>query len=188
MEQRRVVETPAGEISYILVQKRVKNWNLRLRDGEEVILSVPNRCTAAQADAFIREKSGWIAGHLKRRAQEKQPLLPERSRAECAVVLQQAVDRVYPCVSPLGVKKPVLKIRKMRSQWGNCHWMQGYITLNTALHRCPEHLRDYVALHELVHFLHHDHGPGFYGMMDGLMPDWRERRRELKGYTAAIQT
>lgn len=54
----------------------------------------------------------------------------------------------------------------MRSQWGNCHYQQGYITLNTALARCPEPLRDYVALHELVHFLHHDHGTGFYAAMD----------------------
>ena len=47
----------------------------------------------------------------------------------------------------------------MKSQWGNCHWRQGYITLNTALARCPGTLRDYVALHELVHFVHPDHGP-----------------------------
>lgn len=61
---------------------------------------------------------------------------------------------------------PQVKLRKMRSQWGNCHYQQGYITLNTALARCPEPLRDYVALHELVHFLHHDHGTGFYAAMD----------------------
>ena len=61
-----------------------------------------------------------------------------------------------------------------------------YITLNTALARCPEHLRDYVALHELVHFLHHDHGPGFYAAMDAQMPGWRERRKELQRYGAAL--
>ena len=81
---------------------------------------------------------------------------------------------------------PQLKLRAMRSQWGNCHWMQGYITLNTALVRCPPRLRDYVALHELVHFLHHDHQAGFYAVMDALMPDWRRRRAELNRYTAAL--
>ena len=67
----------------------------------------------------------------------------------------------------------------MRSQWGNCHWTQGYITLNTALCRCPQALQDYVALHELVHFLHHDHQAGFHSVMDALMPDWRERKSIL---------
>lgn len=101
--------------------------------------------------------------------------------------MSEALERVYPLVAPLGVGFPSLKLRALKSQWGNCHWAQGYITLNTALARCPEELRDYVALHELVHFLHHDHGPGFYARMDGLMPDWRKRRRALKGYTGALE-
>ena len=98
----------------------------------------------------------------------------------------EAVVRVYPLVAPDGCPLPQVKLRKMRSQWGNCHYQQGYITLNTALARCPEPLRDYVALHELVHFLHHDHGTGFYAAMDARMPDWRARRQELKGYAQAI--
>ena len=69
----------------------------------------------------------------------------------------------------------------MKSQWGNCHWAQGYITLNAALARCPEELRDYVALHELIH------GPGFHGRMDALMPDWRRRRQQLKGYASLLR-
>ena len=100
--------------------------------------------------------------------------------------LGEALDRVYPLVQPLGVAWPELRLRRMKSQWGNCHWRQGYITLNTALARCPETLRDYVALHELVHFVHPDHGPGFYGLMDRLMPDWRQRRKELRRYGGAL--
>ena len=102
-------------------------------------------------------------------------------------LLAEALARMYPLVAPLGVAFPLLKLRKLKSQWGNCHWAQGYITLNTALARCPEELRDYVALHELVHFLHHDHGPGFYARMDALMPDWRRRRKTLKGYSGALE-
>ena len=113
--------------------------------------------------------------------------LPPVSREEWARRVSEALERVYPLVAPLGVGFPSLKLRALKSQWGNCHWAQGYITLNTALARCPEELRDYVALHELVHFLHHDHGPGFYARMDGLMPDWRKRRRALKGYTGALE-
>jgi predicted metal-dependent hydrolase len=65
--------------------------------------------------------------------------------------------------------------------------MQGYITLNRGLHRCPAYLREYVALHELIHFLHHDHGPGFYAVMDELMPDWKERRKNLKQYACVLR-
>ena len=185
MEQYRVVDTPSGPLTYLLVKKRVKNLNLRIDRQGQVVLSVPLRCSPERADAFVREKSGWILSHLHR-AEKAPPLLPESGRQACRALLESAVDRVYPLVAGAGVARPLVKLRRMKSQWGNCHWRQGYITLNTALARCPERLRDYVALHELVHFLHPDHGPGFYAAMDARMPDWRGRRRELRKYGAAL--
>ena len=182
-----MVDTPAGLVTYTLVRKQVKNLNLRVRPDGRVTLSIPYRCPDSRADQMIREKCGWIVGVQARQKAQTPDLLPEPSRQECTAMLQRALERVCPLTEPMGVSMPLLKVRKMKSQWGNCHWQQGYITLNTALVRCPEHLRDYVALHELVHFLHHDHGPGFYAVMDGLMPDWRARRRELKGYAGALE-
>lgn len=184
--QVRTVRSPLGELSYTLVRKRVKRLNLRVNRDGSVTLSVPLRCSAAEADRLVLDKCEWIAVAMERQ-REVRPLLPELSRAEQYDLLTQSLARMYLRVAPLGVSLPQLKIRTMRSQWGNCHWAQGYVTLNTALTRCPEMLRDYVALHELVHFLHHDHGAGFYGTMDALMPDWRERRRELKAYGAALE-
>lgn len=186
MEQQRFVQTALGPICYVLIRKQVKNLNLRIRDGGSVILSVPLRCTVGQADDFIAGRCGWIKAHQQKN-RECAPLLPEESKTVCTARLEQALDRVYPLVSVYGIERPVLKVRTMRTQWGNCHWMQGYITLNRVLHRCPAHLREYVALHELVHFLHHDHGPGFYAVMDELMPDWKERRKELRRYGSALR-
>ena len=70
-----------------------------------------------------------------RMADRTVPLLPGPDREECLRLLEDAVGRVYPLVEGLGVARPLLKLRKMRSQWGNCHWSQGYITLNVALAR-----------------------------------------------------
>ena len=181
MEQLRITDTPAGPISYLLTRKRVKNLNLRVRNGQ-VSLSIPLGCPAEEADAMVRAKCRWIIQALERQWAPGPELPPEPARRECLRLLGEALDRVYPLVQPLGVAWPELRLRRMKSQWGNCHWRQGYITLNTALARCPETLRDYVALHELVHFLHHDHGPGFYAAMDARMPDWRDRRQTLKQY------
>lgn len=185
--QLRLVDTPAGPLTYVLQKKRVKNLNLRIRADQTVVLSVPQRCSGERADSFVREKSGWIVQSLARMQQAQQEALPpEPTRNECREMLLRAVVRVWPLVEPLGVAMPELKLRRMRSQWGNCHWQQGYITLNVALARCPEELQDYVALHELVHFLHHDHSAQFHGVMDRLMPDWRERRQQLRHYGAAL--
>lgn len=186
-EPIRRLDVPEGTIFYVLRRKRVKNLNLRLGPDGVVRMSIPWQMASARAEEFLHEKSGWVFSRLKKAEEIPADLLPQPAREECARLLMEALARVYPLVEPLGVAPPQLKLRKMKSQWGNCHWAQGYITLNTALGRCPEQLRDYVALHELVHFLHHDHGPGFYEKMDTLMPDWRERRKTLKRYAAALE-
>ena len=185
MSSLREVETPSGTIRYRLSHKKVKNLNLRLSTSGEITLSVPLRYPSERADRFIEEKHSWILSHLPDPRKESS-LLPPVSREECGRLLLEAVQRVYPLVEGAGVEMPQLRLRKMKSQWGNCHYQQGYITLNTALARCPEELRDYVALHELVHFLHHNHGAGFYGAMDARMPDWKARRKELRGYVHGL--
>lgn len=183
----RQVETPCGLIRYTQIRKRVKRFHLRISRDGRVMLTIPWQCGDRQGEELIREKSGWITTNLQRLQTEAvTELPPEPPRDACQKVLQRAVERVYPLVIPFGVEMPTMKIRRMRSQWGNCHWNQGYITLNLALARCPEELQEYVALHELVHFLHHDHGRGFYETMDRLMPDWPARRRKLRRYGGAL--
>lgn len=181
MEQLRMVDSPAGTITYALTRKRVKNWNLRVREGQ-VFLSVPLRVSAAQADEFVSARAEWIVRALERQGQQEKQPLEQLPRPVCLERLCSALERVYPLAAAMGVERPRLRLRNMTSQWGNCHYRQGYITLNTALAACPEALQDYVALHELVHFLHPDHGPGFYAVMDRLMPDWKQRRKQLKNY------
>jgi len=72
-------------------------------------------------------------------------------------------------------------VRFMRSQWGSCA-VSGRIVLNTHLVKVPEHLIDYVLLHELCHLVHHDHSHRFYALMRAHMPDWEVRRLELDAY------
>lgn len=187
LPQLRLVDTPDGPLTYTLIRKQVRRLTLAVKSSGDISLTVPLRCSVRQADGFVREKSGWLRSASSRRRERQLEPLPPVSREECARLLGQALDRVYPLAAPLGVVMPRLKLRAMKTQWGNCHWAQGYVTLNTALARCPEELRDYVALHELVHFLHHDHGPGFYARMDALMPDWKERRKRLKCYSGALE-
>ena len=180
METIRRVDTPHGPITYRLARKKIRRLNLRVGLDGQVRLSVPWRIPAEEADGFVREKSGWITAHLA--PPQPRQTLPPVQPEECRRCLEESVDRVYPLVARAGVARPAVKLRAMTSLWGSCHRGKGYITLNTALARCPQTLRDYVALHELVHFLHPNHGPGFYAAMDARMPDWKERRRALQEY------
>lgn len=181
-EEQRVVDTPVGPIPYTLTVKTVKNMNLRIRPDGTVAVSVSRRVPKSAADQFVRSRAPWITAHRASERLERVPLSPP-DKADALPVLTASLERMYPAVESLGVRKPELRVRYMTSRWGSCHWGKGVIVMNTALVLVEEGLMDYVTLHELVHFLHPNHGKGFYSRMDSLLPDWRERRRRLKGYT-----
>ena len=184
VETQRTVDTPQGPITYTLTVKSVKNMNLRLEGDGTVRVSVNRQVPYAAADAFVRSRAAWIGRGREWLAQRGTPI-PPPDREEALQSLTRALDRVLPLVEPLGVKKPELKARFMTSRWGSCHWTRGIIVLNTALTVVPQELLDYVTLHELVHFLHPNHGAGFYAAMDRLLPEWRVRRSALRSYTLA---
>ncbi len=74
-----------------------------------------------------------------------------------------------------------VRIKHNVSNWGSCS-SKGNINLNLNLMRLPEHLRDYVMLHELCHLKQMNHGPEFHALLGSLCPDWRECKAKLKEY------
>ncbi|NCB63453.1 MAG: M48 family peptidase [Clostridia bacterium] len=178
----------AGGVTYVLTVKQVKNINLRVKADGSVAVSAGRRVPKGEVDRFVLSRAGWILAHMEKmraRLEAPNPDVPEKRDAE--PVLGESLERVYPMVEALGIEKPVLKGRKMKSRWGSCHFTKGTVVLNTALAALPEELVDYVTLHELVHFLHHDHGKGFYAALSALMPDWKARRQRLRGYEGMLK-
>lgn len=81
---------------------------------------------------------------------------------------------------------PEIRFRRMKSRWGSCQPVRGVLTFNSALIHVPERCIEYVVLHELCHFIRPDHSPRFRVELDALMPDWRERQKEIRGYEGLL--
>lgn len=79
----------------------------------------------------------------------------------------------------LDVQMNRLFIQAMSRQWGSCNPATRNIRLNTQLAQKPRACLDYVVLHELAHLRVPTHGEEFVALLDGLQPDWQERRRLL---------
>lgn len=178
----------AGGVEYAFTRKQVKNLNLRVGEDGSVRVSAPFRVPLAEVDRFVEERADWIAAARARYAARPQwPVPPEcGDRAWVRQTLEEAVERMYPLVAGAGVDAPRLRVRRMTSRWGSCLYRKGVITLNSALAACPAELRDYVALHELVHFLHPNHSPAFHRAMGERMPDWKLRRKRLAEYGSLL--
>jgi predicted metal-dependent hydrolase len=71
--------------------------------------------------------------------------------------------------------------RKAKSRWGSCS-SRDSLSLNTRLLLCPIELQEYVILHELCHIRHKNHSSAFWGLVERWLPDWKARRKALRGY------
>lgn len=75
-----------------------------------------------------------------------------------------------------------VRFKTARTRWGSCSHNNN-INLNVHLMRLPEHLIDYVILHELAHTREKNHGPGFWSLLNDLTDGRaRELDKELKQY------
>lgn len=74
-------------------------------------------------------------------------------------------DRVKELADQHGFSFKAVFIKKLKSKWGSCS-RHGNINLNLYLMTLPDHLIDYIVLHELVHTVELNHGSGFWKHLD----------------------
>lgn len=76
-------------------------------------------------------------------------------------------------------------IKNNKTLWGSCSG-QNNINLNLHLMRLPDHLIDYVIIHELCHTIEKNHGTRFWKLMDTILGDSKKISKELKSYSIQI--
>ena len=98
---------------------------------------------------------------------------------------QYLPDKVKVLAVKFGLEYTKLTLKNIKSRWGSCS-RKNYINLSIHLMRLPEHLIDYVILHELVHTVHHNHSALFWSMLDEVTNGAKNLDKELKKYRIAI--
>lgn len=88
--------------------------------------------------------------------------IEEAWRAEAKEYLP---ERVSALATEHGFQHGKVSIRNTVSKWGSCS-SRNDISLSLHLMRLPDHLIDYVLLHELCHTVHKNHGPKFHQLLD----------------------
>ena len=179
----RTVIAEGRKITYELERKQVRNLNLRVRRDGSVHVSAARRVPAPEIDAFVIQKAAFILRAIDRFAKqaERETCPVPYTDGQCRAVFEEILKEQYPLIAGYGVPLPILRIREMKSCWGSCLYRKGTITLNKRLMQKSRRCIEYVVLHELCHFIHPNHSKQFYGLLETLMPDWKERKRELNG-------
>lgn len=136
---------------------------------------VYNRVGNGVIQIFIPEK----VNHEQPKVQEfiKKTLI-DVMRWEAKIYLPK---RLKELADKHGFKYENVTIKNASTRWGSCSSVNN-INLNLHLMRVPEHLIDYVILHELVHTVEKNHGPHFWKRLEQVYPNARKADREMKNY------
>lgn len=172
----------------VTIRKRRRGKSLRIivrRDGA-VVLSLPRWVSVSAGKRFLLSKKEWVLAAKKRVEKFPPRLLNQGDQAEYAAHKETArrviTERVHHYQSLYKVRYKRLAIRNQRSRFGSCS-AQGNLNFNYRLLFLPEHLRDYVIVHELCHLRELNHSPKFWALVAETIPDYQARKRDLQAFS-----
>ena len=168
-ENRCIVFTPDTVYSTQTRQLQLLPWKsgqFRMslsKDALKIFYPHETELESEPAQKIIRD---FIINTLRKEARE---YLPQRT--EALAVLH-------------GFTYCGVTVKNITSRWGSCS-AANHINLNIHLVRLPQHLSDYVILHELTHTVHKNHSDRFWQYLD-TVTDGKAKKlsAEMKQYHA----
>ncbi len=123
------------------------------RDGEQVVVLLPARLSADEAEGWVDRMVGRVLAKEDRR-QQATPRSDEQLASRASALSERYLEGR---ARPAGIRW----VSNQRTRWGSCTPSTGQIRLSHRLQQMPSWVIDYVIVHELVHLLEPGHGPRF---------------------------
>lgn len=169
----------------VSVTRRVGQKRICMRvkppDGR-IEISAPAQVDDDAIRQFVRAHAAWIDEKRSLAASRVSRPASEDELARWKAAVRARVPVLIRRWSPvMGVSVSRVVYRNMVSRWGSCNPATGRICINVQLAAHPDACLEYVVVHELCHLLEAGHGPRFKALMDGFLPDWRDRAALLRG-------
>ncbi len=86
----------------------------------------------------------------------------------------------------LGVPPYRVAIKDYAHQWGCCMG-DGRVFYNWRVIMAPRFVADYICLHEMAHLKEMNHSPKFWGIVGGLMPEYKNAKKWLNENGGLLQ-
>lgn len=172
------------DIEYIFRKsRRARNLSLSLDRSGRVLLTKPRWVSNRRAQAFLASRYDWLVNKMSQIGKKNPGLLAQYDandyrvyKESARLFIQKRLD--YFC-GFYGVDYNRLAIRNQKSRWGSCSGKKN-LNFNYKLIKLPEHLADYIIAHEVCHLLHLNHSLKFWNMVALTIPDYKQRKKELR--------
>lgn len=165
---------------------RARSIRLVVRSDGSLRLTYPLLSNRSKAIAFAESRHEWIERTRKRLA-ERRANHPTIQRSEVEALRRQARAYIPVTIERLsrdtGLTYSTLRISSAHTRWGSCSGRNG-ISISLFVMLLPEHLREFIILHELCHTRHHNHSAAFHSLLNKLTNGNEQTlNKELRSYS-----
>ncbi|MGL2524772.1 M48 family metallopeptidase [Helicobacter pylori] len=185
----------------ITIQKseKIKTLSLNITPSLEVILKMPDSCSQARANAFLKEQEAWLKKTFLS-MQEKHSLLRtnlekyqnkilvfdeiknanDYTLTELKKILKTYLEQKLPLIAQkMQTAYTGFNIRNNAKVLGSCSY-HNRLSFALLLVCAKKEAIDYVIIHELAHTIHKNHSQNFWRCVETFCPNYRTLREHLK--------
>ena len=168
-------------MKYEIVRSNRRTVAISIKEGN-VILRVPLNFKEIDGERIIKKHEKWILSKLEKyesRTQQRPTFTEEeikKMKREARMYFKCKIDKYSEIMN---LKYSRMKITSAKTRFGSCS-SKGNICFSYFLMLYPESAREYVVVHELAHLVEMNHSRRFYEIVGRYMPDYKERRKQLK--------
>ena len=169
--------------NYRVVYSQRKTLALEITRDAEILVRAPLHTPKRAVEELVTRHRDWIDKHLERQRQ-RAAALPEVTTEETALLQARALaelpGRVRHFADLMGLQPTGITITGAAKRFGSCS-PKNRLSFSWRLMRYPEAAVDYVVVHELAHIPHKNHGKAFYALIESVLPDYKVRKKLLRG-------
>lgn len=184
---KKYIELSGEKIEYTLRRSaRAKRIRFTVYGGGELVATVPKRFRELDLERFMREKGNWILEKTREYKKFKKPESHKNERHDFLIHRGAALSLVrkklehYNSIYSFDFNK--VTVKSQRTCWGSCSKRKN-LNFNYRLAFLPEHVADYVVVHELCHLGEFNHSRRFWDLVARAIPNYLLIRKELREHS-----
>lgn len=163
---------------YNVIRSNRKTVSFKIGVDETIIVHAPMRLAQHKIEKILLEHEAWIEKQIStvrqtNEAASGKPLSGDQIRHLANEAKDDIMKRVCHYAAIMGVTYNRITIRSQKGRWGSCS-SKGNLNFNCLLMLAPEHVRDYVVVHELAHRKQMNHSAAFWIEVENVLPDYKE--------------
>ena len=168
-------------MEYKVIYSNRRTIALSIKD-EQLIVRAPYGTSKGRIEGVVLEHSSWILKHINKQKQRNASigeLTDERIKDLRRKAKSILPNKVAHFSHIMGLKSGRITITGAKTRFGSCS-SKGNLSFSYLLMLYPDEAIDYVVVHELAHLVEMNHSSSFYKIIEGVMPDYKDRIKLLK--------